>query len=428
MDLDYCFLEVIYQESDFNDYNSIIEKIRKIKDQLIVKVDDIFLDNLRHFDPNTKIAINYEKLNRILSFRENQRIGANGRVKVVTHFVLTDDMDNRFKNTIKSEFTDTSEFRYQIEFDKLLNSTVYINKIEATVKKSDINSNNASRKKEIIEEAMRVSKELDEYFLHVTTANTKLKIKQEIYQSIKEQILRKESDFESSDSDSASSVVDLTADDDQISIFKIDVDKGTYHKIQFDSALRVEYNNYISQIENQYLDICNSLMKYTEMGKKGSQYVQTDKKCTVEKKQMDDNNTWIHVGYEYKESVNPKKIVFLGAEMDKVDELRNKWSNMYLEAQKCINIIEDELFRYNFSNNNNNTGSMTENEAFGVLEIGRGSSKKDIRKGYRKLARMHHPDKNRNNKEEAEKKMKKINEAYEILTRKLYQMMNKIKF
>jgi DnaJ-class molecular chaperone len=42
----------------------------------------------------------------------------------------------------------------------------------------------------------------------------------------------------------------------------------------------------------------------------------------------------------------------------------------------------------------------------------------DIKKAYRKLAMLHHPDKNPDNKEEAEKNFKEIAEAYEVLTNK----------
>jgi len=50
-----------------------------------------------------------------------------------------------------------------------------------------------------------------------------------------------------------------------------------------------------------------------------------------------------------------------------------------------------------------------------ILELNPGASNEDIKRSYRKLALLHHPDKNSENKEEAEKKFKEISEAYEIL-------------
>jgi len=49
-----------------------------------------------------------------------------------------------------------------------------------------------------------------------------------------------------------------------------------------------------------------------------------------------------------------------------------------------------------------------------LLGINKDATEKDIKKAYRKLARLYHPDVNPNNKE-AEKKFKEINEAYEVL-------------
>lgn len=50
-----------------------------------------------------------------------------------------------------------------------------------------------------------------------------------------------------------------------------------------------------------------------------------------------------------------------------------------------------------------------------VLGLNKNVSDDDIRKAYKKIALKYHPDKNPNNKEEAEKNFKKINEAYSIL-------------
>lgn len=61
-----------------------------------------------------------------------------------------------------------------------------------------------------------------------------------------------------------------------------------------------------------------------------------------------------------------------------------------------------------------------------VLGLQKNASQDDIKKSYHKLALKWHPDKNPNNKEEAEKKFKAVVEAYSVLSdpkkRSLYDM------
>lgn len=51
-----------------------------------------------------------------------------------------------------------------------------------------------------------------------------------------------------------------------------------------------------------------------------------------------------------------------------------------------------------------------------VLEIPQTATSEDIKKAYRRLALQYHPDKNPNNRSEAEEKFKKIAKAYEVLS------------
>ena len=59
-----------------------------------------------------------------------------------------------------------------------------------------------------------------------------------------------------------------------------------------------------------------------------------------------------------------------------------------------------------------------------VLGVNKNATDEELKKAYRRLAKKYHPDANPNNKEEAEKKFKEVNEAYENLSdpqkRKMY--------
>jgi len=57
---------------------------------------------------------------------------------------------------------------------------------------------------------------------------------------------------------------------------------------------------------------------------------------------------------------------------------------------------------------------MNRKDAFGILGLSLNASKEDIKRAYRKQAKIYHPDKN--NDEDAISRFIEISEAYEILT------------
>ncbi len=58
-----------------------------------------------------------------------------------------------------------------------------------------------------------------------------------------------------------------------------------------------------------------------------------------------------------------------------------------------------------------------------VLGVEKNATDDDLKKAFRKLAKKYHPDANPDNKEEAEKKFKEVNEAYEVLSDKQKRQM-----
>lgn len=51
---------------------------------------------------------------------------------------------------------------------------------------------------------------------------------------------------------------------------------------------------------------------------------------------------------------------------------------------------------------------------YDILKVNKNATDDDLKKSYRRLAMKWHPDKNPNNKKEAEAKFKQISEAYEV--------------
>ena len=60
-----------------------------------------------------------------------------------------------------------------------------------------------------------------------------------------------------------------------------------------------------------------------------------------------------------------------------------------------------------------------------ILELTNQATPEEIKKAYKRLAIKHHPDKNPDNKAEAEEKFKEISQAYEIVINKEKYINNK---
>lgn len=80
-------------------------------------------------------------------------------------------------------------------------------------------------------------------------------------------------------------------------------------------------------------------------------------------------------------------------------------------------------------NNNNNDSDKPQEDYYKVLGVDEKTSDDEIKKAYRKLSMIHHPDKN-GNTDESKRKFQEINQAYETLSdqneRRKYDMMRKM--
>ena len=59
---------------------------------------------------------------------------------------------------------------------------------------------------------------------------------------------------------------------------------------------------------------------------------------------------------------------------------------------------------------------MAKRDYYDVLGVSRGASEEEVKKAFRKLAIKYHPDKNPDNRKEAESKFKEVAEAYDVLS------------
>lgn len=91
--------------------------------------------------------------------------------------------------------------------------------------------------------------------------------------------------------------------------------------------------------------------------------------------------------------MNPKKIIYKKARRERKKQKRS-------EGGGCERYAGEKSMGVDY---------------YKLLQVDRSAKDDDLKKAYRKLAMKWHPDKNPNNKKEAEAKFKQISEAYDVI-------------
>jgi DnaJ-class molecular chaperone len=102
--------------------------------------------------------------------------------------------------------------------------------------------------------------------------------------------------------------------------------------------------------------------------------------------------------------------------------LKNSFKNVFDEINEYgedFIIVGDDKINDNYFKNKLLDGTLTleESKALKELDLKMPISLEKIKKNYKKLVKIFHPDVNGNNKK-AEEKFKKINESYKLLLKK----------
>ncbi len=109
--------------------------------------------------------------------------------------------------------------------------------------------------------------------------------------------------------------------------------------------------------------------------------------------------------------------------------LKGNFKNSFDDFNEFVDdFIKEDEDRFNDKHFNNklinDTLTLKENESLKVLELELPISLEKVKKNYKKLVKIFHPDVNGNNKK-AEEKFKQINESYKLLLKKFIKKNGK---